>query len=117
MVAAWLGRRYGRFVPIVAAMVINVIAVYFMVHSNSGSVFVATLGTATFCLFFVYPYLLGAAAEIDPLGGCRPRLVELLFLLGARAGIWKPAYRLVWWVPGDCLGLTGLLDCSARAVG
>ena len=114
MVAAWLGRRYGRFVPIVAAMVINVIAVYFMVHSNSGSVFVATLGTATFCLFFVYPYLLGAAAEIDPLGGCAAAVGGAFILAGGLGPVFGSL--LIGWFGGFQGIAWGLLACSIAAL-
>jgi predicted MFS family arabinose efflux permease len=123
IVAAWIGRRWGRFPPILIAMIVNVIAVYFLVHTTVGMIFVVSLATATFCTFFVYPYLLGAAAEIDPLGGCAAAVGGAFILAGGGGPIlgglltsWFGGFEgIAWGLVAATLATLGLLGYVKRS--
>lgn len=115
IVAAWVGRRWGRFSPLLWAMVVNVIAVYFLVHAASGIVFVVSLATATFCTFFVYPYLLAAAAELDSLGGCAAAVGGAFILAGGGGPIFGGV--LIGWFGGFEGIAWGLVVCTLVTLG
>ncbi len=114
IVAAWLGRRYGRFVPILTGIAVQVLSVFFLVYTSSGIVFVVSLAIGTFCLFFCYPFLLGAAAEIDPRGGCAAAVGGAFILagglgpvLGGLLIVWFDGFQGIAW---------GVLVCSIAAL-
>lgn len=66
--AAWLGARFGRRLPLVLGIAAQALACWAVANSTSAAPYVvATLGYAL-AFFFVQPYLVGTAAFIDPQG-------------------------------------------------
>lgn len=66
--AAWLGTRFGRRVPLVAGIAAQAAACWVITHAEVPVPYaLATLGYGL-AFFFVQPYLVGTAAVLDPQG-------------------------------------------------
>ena len=63
VLASVLGSKYGRAIPIAFALILQGFCVAIMYLLPNHNLFFTGLVLWSFCLFFVYPYLLGAAAS------------------------------------------------------
>lgn len=63
ILASVLGSKFGRALPIAFALTLQGLCVALIYLIPDRSLFVTGLVLWSFCLFFVYPYLLGAAAS------------------------------------------------------
>ena len=62
LLAAWLSTRIGRIKPIVACGIVQILAVFVLSTSTTTFEYSASLMVSTISLYFIMPYLLGAAA-------------------------------------------------------
>jgi len=67
-IAAALGTRFGRMIPIVIGIVMNTTAAVVLATCDDSVKFVLMVWLWNFAYYFVVPYLLGAMAELDDLG-------------------------------------------------
>ncbi|HEY5658726.1 MAG TPA: MFS transporter [Myxococcota bacterium] len=68
MLAAWLGTRRGRVIPVGLGMLCLIAAVALLVFARSPAAFSAGAGLWGLSFFFVFPYLMGAMAALDSRG-------------------------------------------------
>ncbi|MEJ8566994.1 MFS transporter [Elongatibacter sediminis] len=105
-VAAWLGNRIGRILPLVAIIIVNVVSLYIIWQSTSLMSF--TVGTVlfTFCVNYGLAYFFGLSAEVDLTG----RFVVLSATTLSLGGVIGPALggRLM-----EGPGFETVLACSA----
>jgi MFS family permease len=66
---AWLGLRFGRVLTIAVLTVIGIIAAFANIYWITLPGFAISLFVVNFCLYCVFSYLLGLAAELDLSGG------------------------------------------------
>ncbi len=81
--AAWLSQRVARMRALTVALILNVIITMFLSHSTSGWIYMVAAFGQIVCVYFVMPYLLGIAAELDPQGGCATAVGGMFMLTGA----------------------------------
>lgn len=67
LLAAWLGMRMGRLVPILGALLSLLVAGWLMLKGETGGFQIGVLGFYASWLF-ISPYLLGTVAALDPAG-------------------------------------------------
>jgi len=67
-VAATLGTRRGRTVPLLVSIVGTVLSVFVLVESTTTAAFIAANATWIFLFAFSMPYFIGTLAALDPSG-------------------------------------------------
>ncbi len=67
-VAATLGTRRGRTIPLLVSIVGTVLSVFVLVESTTTAAFIAANATWTFLFAFSMPYFIGTLAALDPSG-------------------------------------------------
>ena len=68
VLAAFLSTKFGRIMPIVIAIMFQVIFSYLCIFPTSPEVYKYSQAGWSLCLYFAYPYLLGMAASLDSSG-------------------------------------------------
>lgn len=68
VIAAWLGGRIGRRLPIAIGVGLNTVAAVGLAFTDDTSVFLALMWLWTAAYTFAVPYLMGALAAMDDLG-------------------------------------------------
>jgi predicted MFS family arabinose efflux permease len=97
VLAALLGTRYGRLRPILLALLVQGCCIAGVYTLESRVVFTTGLVFWSFCLFFVYPFLLGASASADQSG----RLAAAAGGLLTAGGVLAPGFS------GTIVGASG----------
>lgn len=67
-IAAVLGTRFGRLIPVLIGLLANTIMPFMISQTDSSAVFVFCQVAYHMALFFTVPYLFGMIAELDPKG-------------------------------------------------
>lgn len=67
-VAAVLGTRFGRLIPVLIGLLANTIMPFMISQTDSSAVFTFCQIAYHMALFFTVPYLFGMIAELDPKG-------------------------------------------------
>jgi MFS family permease len=86
-VAAWLGRKLGRSVPMLLILVVNLASLVMLLQSTAITSFTLGVLLFTFCVNYGLAYFFGLSAEIDISG----RLVVLCATTLSVGGIVGPA--------------------------
>ena len=60
--------RYGRILPFSAGLVLLAGSIFGITHASNAQIYMISLLPLNFGVLFLYPYFLGALAEIDPTG-------------------------------------------------
>jgi len=81
-IAAFIGGKVGRYKPIFAGLLINVIVVMALTHVFNNWVFIITALAALGCVYYLLPLYLGMAAEYDPNGGLSAAVAGVFLLTG-----------------------------------
>jgi len=81
--AAWLSQRVPRMHALTVAVVLNVLNALVLCYSTDGIVYIVAAFVQIVCVYFIMPYLLGIAAELDPQGGCAAAVGGMFMLTGA----------------------------------
>ena len=68
LLAAWLGTRRGRVLPVGVGVLCVIASVVVLTLARTPLVFSAGAATWGFSFFFVFPYLMGTMAVLDPRG-------------------------------------------------
>ena len=68
IVAGFIGRRFGLFLPIIFATLLSAAGSLWFVHVTAAWDYASAAVVMTVALFFAYPYMLGLAADLDPKG-------------------------------------------------
>jgi predicted MFS family arabinose efflux permease len=84
-VASWLSTRLGRTLPIAAGFCLSALSRWGVVHASSTSEYVVMSILWGFAFFFLLPYMMGAAAALDP-GGRWTTVVGAVLMLGYAVG-------------------------------
>jgi len=66
--AAWLGTRWGRLLPLTLSLGLHSVAIVVTCTTHNPTVLALSVITQTFTYFFSIPYQLGLAAELDDTG-------------------------------------------------
>jgi len=120
MAASRIGTRWGHIRPLVVAGWLTALAGLTIPYAMGPVSFLLATGTKNLTLFFLFPYLLGAAAVRDPSGrgvaavtGCIP--------LGISIGPWvggilveATGYRVLGWVGIAAIALATPMVLSVR---
>ena len=80
--ATALNVRFGSIRPIFLGMVINAGTIFVLTYNTHSAIFIAAATGQLACVYFLLPYLLGAAASIDPGGRCSAAVAGVFVLSG-----------------------------------
>ena len=86
-VAAWLGNRVGRNLPLIAIMIVNIVSLIIIWQSTSLMSFAVGAILFTFCVNYGLAYFFGLSAEVDLSG----RFVVLSATTLSLGGVIGPA--------------------------
>jgi len=110
--AAFLGLRFNRAIPITVSIIIVGLSHFTIITTNSYPVFITALVCEGIAIMFAIPFLYGFAVELDKLG----RLATLLsasMLLGRSAGPIFASYYLSAQSYGDLGAAILIIDLGA----
>jgi MFS family permease len=86
-VAAWLGNKVGRNLPLIAIMIVNIVSLVIIWRSTSLVLFGVGAILFTFCVNYGLAYFFGLSAEVDLSG----RFVVLSATTLSLGGVIGPA--------------------------
>lgn len=103
--AAWLGLRLGRRLPLNAALLMFGLAGPLLSACTSHAPYVVLIGSFVLSQYFLFPYYMGAAAELDPEGRWAAASTGM-YLLGSTVGPatagqlvqWTHSYSSIGWL-------------------
>ena len=127
--AAWLGTRIGRRLPLVLGIAAQALACWAVANAETTSPYVVATLAYALAFFFVQPYLVGTAAFIDPQGRVVAAYAGVVLIgggvgpgLGGMLVEWLSYPALGWQLVVASAGailailpLAGALDREARA--
>jgi DHA1 family inner membrane transport protein len=64
----WMAGRYGRALPVAAALVVTLVGIAAFLRSDAGWVFIAANAVTAVTWSFLIPYFFGMCADFDPAG-------------------------------------------------
>ena len=64
----WMAGRYGRALPVAAALVVTLVGIAAFLRSDAGWVFIAANAVTAITWSFLIPYFFGMCADFDPAG-------------------------------------------------
>lgn len=85
ILSAKVGRRIDRRILIFMGMLANMMTGLWLTHTNNSVAYIFAAPMFIGCLYFIYPYFLGLAADIDPKGGC-PAAIGATFIMTGGTG-------------------------------
>ena len=86
-VAAWLGDKAGRNLPLIAMVIVNIVSLIIIWQSTSLMSFALGVALFTFCVNYGLAYFFGLSAEVDLSG----RFVVLSSTTLSLGGVFGPA--------------------------
>ena len=110
--AAWLSQRVPRMRALSVALILNVVIAMLLSHSSNGTLYMIAAFAQILCVYFIMPYMLGIAAQLDPQGSCATAVGGMFMLTGATGPLlggvvieWA-GFEALGWNMLVCVGLS-----------